>query len=100
MMHYLVQPRDIIFEKGYRFLSFAKNMDKNINKNLSRNLSNKFSQKLLDLAEQSVTGVLKTTSKKAIQKTTEATGDFIRNKIPNKIAITLKKTTTNYFRDS
>ena len=29
--------------KGYRFLSFAKNMNKNIGINISRNLRNKYS---------------------------------------------------------
>ena len=29
-MRYSVQPRDRIFVKGYRFLSFAKNMGENI----------------------------------------------------------------------
>ena len=28
MTQYLVQPKDRIFVKGYRFLSFARNMDK------------------------------------------------------------------------
>ena len=32
MMHYSVQPRDLIFVKGYGFLSFAKNIGKNIAK--------------------------------------------------------------------
>ena len=32
MMHYSVQPRDLIFVKGYGFLSFAKNIGKNITK--------------------------------------------------------------------
>ena len=63
--HCSVQPRDRIFVKGYGFLSFARNMDKNI----SNNLSSKCSQKLLDHAKQSVTNALKTTSKRAIQKT-------------------------------
>ena len=30
MMHYSIQSRDVIFVKGYGFLSFAKNMGKNI----------------------------------------------------------------------
>ena len=30
MMRYSVQPRDRIFEKGYGFLYFAKNMGKKI----------------------------------------------------------------------
>ena len=38
MTHYSVHPRDRIFEKGYGFLSFAKNMCKNIRKNISKNL--------------------------------------------------------------
>ena len=47
-MRYSVQPRDQIFVKGYRFLSFAKNMGKNIGRNISKNLSGKYSHKLLD----------------------------------------------------
>ena len=47
MPRYSVQPRDQIFVKGYRFLSFAKNMGKNIGKNVSRGLNSKYSQKLL-----------------------------------------------------
>ena len=35
-MRYLIEPRDRIYVKGYRFLPFAKN------------LSNKYGQKLLD----------------------------------------------------
>ena len=36
---YSVQPRDLIFVKGYGFLSFAKNMGRNTGKNISKNLS-------------------------------------------------------------
>ena len=39
MTRYLVQPRDLIFVKGYGFLSFAKNMGRNTGKNISKNLS-------------------------------------------------------------
>ena len=42
MMHYSVQPKDQIFVKGYRFLSFVKNMG-NIGKNISKNLSGTYS---------------------------------------------------------
>ena len=41
MMRYSFHPREIIFAKGYGFLSFAKNIGKNIGKNLSKNLSTK-----------------------------------------------------------
>ena len=35
-MCYFVQPKDQLLVKGYRFLSFAKNMGKNIEKNKSK----------------------------------------------------------------
>ena len=57
-------------------MSFAKNMGKNV--------SNKYGQKL-DSAKKSTTDAIKTASKKAIQKGSEATGDLIRNKIADKI---------------
>ena len=37
MTRYSVQPKDRILVKGYRFLSFSKNMCKNIGKNISKN---------------------------------------------------------------
>ena len=49
-------------------------------------MSCKYSQKVLDHAKQSATDTLKTTSKKAIHNTAEATGDLISNKIPDKIS--------------
>ena len=49
-------------------------------------MSCKYSQKVLDHAKQSATDTLKTTSKKAIHNTAEATGGLISNKIPDKIS--------------
>ena len=72
-----------IYVKGYGFLSFAKNMGKS--------LSNKYGQKLLDSAKKSLTDVIKTASKRAIQKTAEATGDLIGNKIADNITSVSKK---------
>ena len=60
-------------------------MAKNIGKNMSKNVSGKCNQKLLYHAKQSGTDALKTTSNKAIQKTAEATGNLICNKIANRI---------------
>ena len=54
---------------------------KKAGKSISRNLSSKYSRKLLDHAKQSPADTLKTDSKRAIQKTAEATGDLIGNKI-------------------
>ena len=56
-----------------------------MDKIISKIFSGKYSQKLLDYAEQSATDALKTFSKKAIQKTAEATGDLIGNKIVIKL---------------
>ena len=56
-------------------------MGKNIGKDISENLSRKYSQKLLDHTKQFPTDALKTTSKRVIQKTVEATSDLIDNKI-------------------
>ena len=57
-MRYSIEPRDRIYVKGYRFLSFAKNMGKS--------LSNKYDQRLLDNAEKSTADVIKTASKREI----------------------------------
>ena len=43
-------------------------MGRNIGKNISKNLYSKYSEKLIDHAKQSATDVLKTASKRAIQK--------------------------------
>ena len=83
-MRYSIEPRDRIYVKGYRFLSSAKNMGKN--------LSNKYGQKLLYSAKKSTTDAIKTASKRAIQKTPEATGDLIGNKIADKNNRQIKKT--------
>ena len=42
-------------------------------------MSSKCSQKLLDDTKQSATHAFKTGSKRAIQKTTEVTGDLVGN---------------------
>ena len=76
-MRYSIEPRERIFLKGYEFLCFAKIMGKS--------LSNKYGQKLLDIAKKSAADAITTASKRAIQKTAEATGDFIGNKIADKI---------------
>ena len=57
-------------------MSFAKNVGKD--------LSNKYGQKLFDTSKNSTTDAIKTASKRAIQKTGEATGDLISNKTADK----------------
>ena len=58
---------------------------------LAENLSNKHSQKLIDTTKKSTTDALKTASRRAIQKTIEATGDLIVNKTADKITSISKK---------
>ena len=58
---------------------------------MSKSLSNKYSSKLFDSAKKSTTDTIKTASKRAIQKTAEATGDLIANKIDDKITSASKK---------
>ena len=84
-MRYSVEPRDRIYVKGYGFLSFTKNM--------GRNLSNKYSRKLLDSAKISTTDARTTASKRAIQKTVQASSSLIGNKIADKITSVSKKST-------
>ena len=57
-------------------------------------MSNKYSQKPLDSAEKSTKDALKTIWKREIQKTAEATGDLIGNKISDKIT-TISKSPQN-----
>ena len=70
-----------MYVKGYGFMSFANSV------------SNKYGQKLVDTAKKSATDAIKTVSKRAIQKTAEATGDLIGNKIADKITSISKKST-------
>ena len=76
-MCYSIELKYRRYVKGYGFLSFAKNIGKN--------LSNKYGQKLVDTDKKSATDALKTASKRAIQKTAEATGDLVGNQIADKI---------------
>ena len=88
MTRYSVEPRDQIFVKGYKFLSFSKNIGKNVIKNLSGKYSPcmlAVRQKLLNHAKQSATDVTKTASNRAIRITAAETADLICNKIANKI---------------
>ena len=82
-MRYSLEPRNRVYVKGYGFMSFARNM------------SNKYEKKLVDTAKNSATDAIKTTSKRAIQKTAEATGDLVGIKIADKITSASKKKSDN-----
>ena len=61
------------YVKGYYFLSFA------------RNFGNKYGKKLIDTATKNGMNAAKIAFKRVVQKTAEATGDLIGNKIVDKI---------------
>ena len=61
-MRYSTEPKFRKYVKGYGFLSFA------------RKFGDKYGKKIMDTA-----------SKRVVQKTAEAAGDLIRNKIADKI---------------
>ena len=82
-MRHSIEPKERRYVKGYGFLSFAKN--------IGRNVSKKYGQKLVDTAKKSVTDALKIVSKRAIQKTAEASGDLVGNFIADKITSISKK---------
>ena len=72
-MRYSTELRFRKYVKGYGFLSFAKKID------------NKYGKKLMDTATKTGIDAAKTASKRVVQKTAEATGDLIGNKIADKI---------------
>ena len=53
-----IEPREIIYVKGYGFLPFAKNIGKNV--------SNRYGQKILDTGKKSTIDATKAPSKRAI----------------------------------
>ena len=68
-------------------------MGKTTGKSTSKNLNGKYSQEHFDHGKESATDALKTTSKRVISKTAEATCDLIGSKTSDSIA-SLKKFTT------
>ena len=54
-------------------------------------MNNKYGQKLIGTAKRSTTDAIKTASKRATQKTAEATGDLIGNKIAEDVELTTYK---------
>ena len=87
-MRYSIEPRKRIYVKGYGFMCFARSM------------SSKYGKKLVDMAKKSATDAIKTASKRAIQKTAEATGDLVGNKIADKITSISKKKPDNNNNDN
>ena len=91
---YSIEPRERRHVKGYCFLSFARNIGTHAGK-VAKNRSNKYSQKLVDTAKKSATDAVKTASKREVQKTAEATGDLVGNKIADKTVTSASKKSRN-----
>ena len=72
-MRYSAEPKFRKYVKGHSFLSFA------------RKLGDKYGKKLMDTAAKTGIDAAETASKRVVQKTAEATGDLIGNKIADKI---------------
>ena len=60
-------------------------------KNKKKSKNDKQGQKRFDHTKQSVTGALKTTSKRVTEKLVAATGDFIDNKTADKVIETASR---------
>ena len=72
-MKYSTQPNFRKYVKGYGFLSFA------------RKFGDKYGKKLVNTATKTGMDATKIASKTVVQKTAEAIGDLIRNKLVDKI---------------
>ena len=72
-MRYSAEPKYTKYVNEYGFLSFARTFGDN------------YGKKLMDTATKIGIDAAKTASKRVVQKTAEATGDLIGNKIPDKI---------------
>ena len=72
-MRYSAEPKYRKYVTGYGFSSFA------------RNFGDKYGKKLMNIATKTGIDAVKTSSKRVVQKTSEATGDLIGNKIADKI---------------
>ena len=81
-MRHSTGPRFRKYVKGYVFLSFA------------RKSGDKYGKKLIDTTTKTGIDAAKTGSKRVVEKTAEATGDLIGNKIADKIT-SLGKTKSN-----
>ena len=72
-MRYSTEPKFWKYVKGYGFLSFP------------RKFGDKYGKTLMDTATKTGIDEAETASKRVVQKTSEATGDLIGNKIADKI---------------
>ena len=91
-MRHSLEPEYRKYVKGYGFLSFARNFGSKYGKKLMNsaiktgtNFNSKYGKKLTDTAIKTGKDFARIASKKIFQKSAEATGDLVGNKIADKI---------------
>ena len=95
-MRYSLEPTYRRYVKGYGFLLFARKFGDKYDKKLMntatitginavKKFGDKYGQNLMDTAKQQGPNFAKTAGKKIVEKSAEATGDLIGNKIAGKI---------------
>ena len=88
-MKYSLEPTYRRFVKGYGFLSFARKFGDKYGKKLMNTAikvgTSKYGKKIIDTTKKQGSEFAKTAGKRIVQKSGEATGDFIGNKIADKI---------------
>ena len=88
-MRYSLEPTYRKYVQGYGFLSFARNFGDKYGKKLMNTATkvgaSKYGKKIIDTTKKQGSEFAKTAGKRIVQKSTEATGDLIGNKIANKI---------------
>ena len=95
-MRYSLEPNYRKYVQGYGFLSFARKCGDKYGKKLmntgtktdvnsANKIEYKYGKNLMDTSKNSRSDAAKVGSKNVVQKTAEATGDLIGNKIADKI---------------
>ena len=95
-MRYSLEPKYRKYVQGYGFLSFARKFGDKYGKklintatktgiNVAKKFGDKYGKNLMDTAKKPGINAARTASKRVVQKTAEATGDLIGNKIADKI---------------
>ena len=88
-MRYSLEPTYRRYVKGYGFLSFTIKFGDKYGKQLMNTATkvgtSKYGKKIVDTTKIQGSEFVKTAGKRIVQKSAEATGDLIGNKIANKI---------------
>ena len=97
-MRYSIEPKERRYEKGYGFLSFARNFGNKYGKKLMNtaiktgtNFNSKYDIKLTDTAIKTGKDFATIAGKKIVHESAEATRDLIDNKIADKMTSASKK---------